>query len=189
MGELDPEHYPVRYGGEVTDFDVDRLMKKHCEVRLEKSVQMGLVAAQEALEQAALLDDDQRVSNELPPVTTLMGSGHGPYHETEIQYAAYFARGPRVVRPSTISKAMFNCLSSHSSIHFGLTGANFVSGFLVLVGDCSHRAGGALDSAWLRRHRALWRRGGALYARLVHRMDSHACSGAARRSQTGVAAL
>jgi 3-oxoacyl-[acyl-carrier-protein] synthase II len=128
MGELDPEHYPVRYGGEVTDFDVDRLMKKHCEVRLEKSVQMGLVAAQEALEQAALLDDDQRVSNELPPVTTLMGSGHGPYHETEIQYAAYFARGPRVVRPSTISKAMFNCLSSHSSIHFGLTGANFVLG-------------------------------------------------------------
>jgi 3-oxoacyl-[acyl-carrier-protein] synthase II len=40
LGDLDPEKYPVRYAGEVTDFDVDRLIKKHCEVRREKSVQM-----------------------------------------------------------------------------------------------------------------------------------------------------
>jgi 3-oxoacyl-(acyl-carrier-protein) synthase len=57
LGDLDPEMHPVRYAGEVRSFDVDALLKTHCDVRLEKNVQMGLVAAQEALVQARLLMD------------------------------------------------------------------------------------------------------------------------------------
>src|ERR1700735_5252288 len=49
LGELDAEHYPVRYGAEVKRFNVDERLKRHCEVRDEKSVQVGLVAAREAL--------------------------------------------------------------------------------------------------------------------------------------------
>jgi 3-oxoacyl-[acyl-carrier-protein] synthase II len=116
----------VRYAGEVANFDIDRCIEKHCEVRLEKSVQMGLVAAQEALGEAALLTDAQTVPSDVPPVSVIAGSGHGSCHEPETQYAAYFARGPRAVRPTAIAKGMFNSLSSHVSIHFGLTGANHV---------------------------------------------------------------
>ena len=60
LGELDPDNYPVRYAGEVRNFDVDRLLEKQSEVRLEKSVQMALVAAQEALEQAGSSMDGSR---------------------------------------------------------------------------------------------------------------------------------
>ncbi|HEV8070678.1 MAG TPA: beta-ketoacyl-[acyl-carrier-protein] synthase family protein [Planctomycetaceae bacterium] len=126
LGDLDPEHYPVRYAGEVRDFDVDKLLAKHCEVRLEKSVQMALVAAQQALAQARLLDDSASIRSDANPVAVLAGSGHGPCHELEVPYEAYFTRGPRAVRPTTIPKAMFNSLSSQLSIHFGLTGANHV---------------------------------------------------------------
>jgi 3-oxoacyl-[acyl-carrier-protein] synthase II len=122
LGELDPESYPVRYGGEVTGFDVDALLTKHCEVRLEKSVQMGLVAAQQALDQAGLLDSTQA----LGPIGVVVGSGHGACHESEGPNQGFFTRGPRAVRPSTIAKCMFNSLSSNLSIHFGLTGPNHV---------------------------------------------------------------
>jgi 3-oxoacyl-[acyl-carrier-protein] synthase II len=126
LGTLDPETYPVRYAAEVRNFDVDSSLKKHCEVRLEKSVQMGLVAAQEALEQARLLTDGALIQPEANPVSVIVGSGHGASHESEGQYGAYFTRGPRAVRPTTIAKGMFNSLSSQLSIHFGMTGANHV---------------------------------------------------------------
>jgi 3-oxoacyl-[acyl-carrier-protein] synthase II len=126
LGELDPAIFPVRYGGEVAGFDVDTLLSKHCEVRLEKSVQMGLVAGHQALGQAGLLTDTQTVSIDANPIAVIAGSGHGPCHEAETQYVAYCARGPRAVRPTAIVKGMFNSLSSHVSIHFGLTGPNHV---------------------------------------------------------------
>jgi 3-oxoacyl-[acyl-carrier-protein] synthase II len=126
LGELDPELYPVRYAGEVVDFRVDQLLKRHCEVRVEKSVQMGLVAAQEALEQARLITGSSTVSPDANPIDVFAGSGHGPCHELEVAYGAFFTRGPRSVRPTTIPKAMFNSLSSQLSIHFGLTGTNHV---------------------------------------------------------------
>jgi 3-oxoacyl-[acyl-carrier-protein] synthase II len=126
LGELDAENYPVRYAGEVSGFDVDNLLAKHCEVRLEKSVQMGLVAAQEALEQAGLLSEAGIAPPDANPIAVIAGSGHGACFEPESQYVAYFARGPRAVRPTAIAKGMFNSLSSNVSIHFGLTGPNHV---------------------------------------------------------------
>jgi 3-oxoacyl-[acyl-carrier-protein] synthase II len=126
LGELSPESYPVRYAGEVTNFDVDRLLKKHTEVRLEKSVQMALVAAQESLEQAGLLTDANMLQEGANPTSVIVGSGHGACHETEGPFEAFFTRGPRAVRPTTIPKCMFNSLSCHLSIHFGLTGTNHV---------------------------------------------------------------
>ena len=99
LGELDPENYPVRYAGEVTNFDVDRLLKKHTEVRLEKSVQMALVAAQEALEQAGLLTGENALREGTNPISVIAGSGHGACHETEGPFQAFFTRGPRALRP------------------------------------------------------------------------------------------
>ena len=126
LGDLDPENYPVRYAGEVRDFDVDKLLAKHCEVRHEKSVQMGLVAAQEALAQARLLNDSATIRGEANPIAVLGGSAQGACHELELPYEAFFTHGPRAVRPTTVPKAMFNSLSSQLSIHFGLTGPNHV---------------------------------------------------------------
>jgi 3-oxoacyl-[acyl-carrier-protein] synthase II len=125
LGDLNPEDYPVRYAGEVTGFDVDKLLAKRCEVRIEKSVQMGLVAGQEALRQAGLLDDIPS-SQAGRAISVIAGSAHGASYEAEGPYAAFFTRGPRAVRPTTIPRGMFNSLSSHLSMHFGLTGANHV---------------------------------------------------------------
>jgi 3-oxoacyl-(acyl-carrier-protein) synthase len=130
--KLDPAIYPVRYAAAVKNFCVDDHLKHHCEVRTEKSVQMGLVAAREALSQAGLLANRDAAIPGANPVAVVVGSGHGPCHEADTGYREYFTRGPRAVRPATLAKAMFNSLSSNLSIHFGLTGAN-----LVIASACS----------------------------------------------------
>jgi 3-oxoacyl-[acyl-carrier-protein] synthase II len=130
--DLNPSLYPTRYAGAVKQFSVDEHLKRHCEVRGEKSVQMGLVAAREALAQAGLLTADELAIPETNPIFVIAGSGHGPCHEADGAYQEYYSRGPRAVRPATLAKSMFNSLSSNLSIHFGLTGAN-----LVIAAACS----------------------------------------------------
>jgi 3-oxoacyl-(acyl-carrier-protein) synthase len=126
LGELDPHLYPVRYAAEVKGFAVADHLKNHCPGRLGKTAKMGLVAAREALQQAQLLDENEHVSSSDSRVSVIVGSGHGPCHETEGGYEAYFLRGPQAIRPTTLPTCMFNSLSSNVSIHFGLTGSNHV---------------------------------------------------------------
>jgi 3-oxoacyl-[acyl-carrier-protein] synthase II len=126
LGELDPHLYPVRYAAEVKGFTAANHLKNHCSGRLGKTAKMGLVAAREALQQARLLDENEHVRDSDSRVSVIVGSGHGPCHEAEGEYEAFFLRGPGAVRPTTVPKCMFNSLSSNVSIHFGLTGANHV---------------------------------------------------------------
>jgi 3-oxoacyl-[acyl-carrier-protein] synthase II len=126
LGELDAAIYPVRYGAEVKGFDIDAQLKRHCEVRDEKSVQMGLVAAQEAFRQAQLIDGEDCIEESARSAPVIVGSGHGPCNEVAICYGAFFERGPRAVRPTSVPKGMYNSLASNLSIYFGLTGTNEV---------------------------------------------------------------
>jgi 3-oxoacyl-[acyl-carrier-protein] synthase II len=126
LGELDPHLYPVRYAAEVKSFAAANHLKNHCPTHLGKTAKMGLVAAREALQQARLLDENEHVRDSDSRVSVIIGSGHGPCHETEGGYEAYFLRGPAAIRPTTLPKCMFNSLSSNVSIHFGLTGSNHV---------------------------------------------------------------
>lgn len=124
--DLDPTSYPVRYGGEVKGFNVDDHLQKHCDVRLERSVQMGLVATQEALRQARLLDASDELLDAAMRIEAIVGSAGGAIYELDGCYADFFQRGPRNVSAKSIPKLMFNSLSSNLSIYFGMTGSNFV---------------------------------------------------------------
>lgn len=126
LPDLDPDAYPVRYAAEVQDFNVDEHLQRHCEVRTERSVQMGLVAAREALEQASLLDASDCLIDPTLRIETLVGSGHGACHEAEVGYSTFFQRGLKPLRPTTIPKSMFNSLSSNLSIYFAIKGTNLV---------------------------------------------------------------
>jgi 3-oxoacyl-[acyl-carrier-protein] synthase II len=123
---VDPTIFPIGYAAEVKNFSVDAHLKQQCDVRLERSVQMGLVAARDALHQARLLDDFDKPLDSPLRIEAVLGSGVGACFEYELANATFFQRGPRAVRPTTIPKVMFNSLSSNISIHFGLTGTNLV---------------------------------------------------------------
>jgi len=135
LPDLDPATYPVRYAAELRDFSVDEHLRRHTDVRLERSVQMGLVAARQALQQSQLLDCSDHLRNSELRIATVVGTAHGPCHEAEVGYSTFFQRGPERIRPTTIPKSMFNSLASNISIHFGMTGAN-----LVIASACSSGA-------------------------------------------------
>jgi 3-oxoacyl-(acyl-carrier-protein) synthase len=122
--DLDPNQFPVRFAGEVKNFDVEQHLSRNCEVRHEKGVQMGLVAGQEALRQARLINQQDRLHDEDQVISAYVGSGQGASHESELVCHKFKARGVRGLRPSTVPKCMFNAFSSNLSVYFGLKGAN-----------------------------------------------------------------
>lgn len=147
LPDLDTTAYPVRYAGELRGFSVDEHLKQHCEVRLERSVQMGLVASREALQQARLLDATDKILNSATQIDTILGSAAGACCELEVGYWNFYQRGPRAVHPKTVPKGMFNALSSNVSIYFGSTGQN-----LVIASACASGASAIGMAATLIRH-------------------------------------
>jgi 3-oxoacyl-(acyl-carrier-protein) synthase len=120
---FDVAGWPVRFAGEVRDCDAAAILSRPHGSRRDRSVQFGLVAAREALQQAKLLDGNERlVANETAGV--IAGSGLGPCMEAEFSYGCFFGRGRQAVRPMTVPKSMHNALSSHLSIYFGLRGGS-----------------------------------------------------------------
>jgi 3-oxoacyl-[acyl-carrier-protein] synthase II len=122
---IDVGQMPVRYAGEVKDFDHQRYLKKHSGQRQDRGMQMGFVAAAEALRHAGLVGENDQVPDELM-VGAIVGSGLGPCFELEASYGNFFTRGWKAVRPMTVPLGMHNALSGALSTYFKLRGANYV---------------------------------------------------------------
>jgi 3-oxoacyl-(acyl-carrier-protein) synthase len=114
---------PVKYGGEIDDLVAAEYLARPFTPSADKSVQLTMIAAREALQQARLIDADDRQVN--ASVGTIIGCGLGLWRETEKSSLAAQG-GWRHVRPTTIPKAMPNALASSVSMYFGLTGGNSV---------------------------------------------------------------
>ncbi|MCR9294710.1 MAG: beta-ketoacyl-[acyl-carrier-protein] synthase family protein [bacterium] len=119
------EEFPVGYGGEVSDFEFPGDLRRKPARTVDRALQMAYVASAEALRQASLVDDEDRVVVDYP-VATIVGSGHGPCHEVERSMNAYYRQGLRAVNPMAIPRSMYNSISGNLSIQFGLRGPNHV---------------------------------------------------------------
>jgi 3-oxoacyl-[acyl-carrier-protein] synthase II len=150
---LDVAEMPVRYAGEVKDFEHQKHLRRHSGLRHDRGSQMGLVAAAEALRHAGLLDHDDRVS-EAVTVGTIVGSGLGPCGEAEFGYGSFFTRGWRGVRPTTVPFSMHNALSGTLSVYFRLRGANYVvaaacSSGALAIGQAFHAISSGMEDVVL----------------------------------------
>lgn len=119
---FDPSEYKVRFGGELSDFD----LTDHIEIvgkdvrRLDRFGQFALAGADKAIAHSGLdlsKGDPFRRG-------VLVGSGIGGLHEIEEQHTKLFDRGPSRVSPFMIPKLMVNAASGNISVRFGLQGPN-----------------------------------------------------------------
>lgn len=113
--------YPVRFGGECTDFDVTRYNVDTREAkRLDRFGQFGLAASVNAVRDAGLdFDKEDRYR-----CGVLIGSGIGGIETLEEQNKILIERGVSRVSPFTVPRLMVNAASGNVSIMFGLNGPN-----------------------------------------------------------------
>jgi 3-oxoacyl-[acyl-carrier-protein] synthase II len=85
---------------------------------MDRVAQMAVVAAHRALVSAKLLREDRG------PATggVYMGCGLGGSNAIQDSYQAYYQRGQRKVKPTTVPLIMTNAAASHISIRFGIRG-------------------------------------------------------------------
>ena len=115
----DPDAYQlnVKIAGEV-DVDIDDYLDRKEARRLDRFVQLALIAAELALRDAGL------EAGELEPETTgvLIGSGIGGIATWEDQFKIYFQRGPHRLSPFFIPMVISNMASGHVAMKYGFQG-------------------------------------------------------------------
>jgi 3-oxoacyl-[acyl-carrier-protein] synthase II len=120
MTLVDCSDMPVKVGAECVDFDATGVLGAKAVRRLDRSVQMGLVAAHEAWQDAGAegaLDRDQ--------TGAAFASGIGGIGSLLAGEHTRLERGPARVSPFTVPMLMANATAGHIAMTYGLRGPNF----------------------------------------------------------------
>jgi 3-oxoacyl-[acyl-carrier-protein] synthase II len=125
---FDASTFPVRFAGEVKDFDVGHYLSAKEARRYDTFIHYGLVAAMEAIADAGLdgyAGDKERIG-------VCVGSGIGGLPMIEETRDAFRAGGVRKISPFFVPGSIINMISGLVSIHYGYKGPN-----LATVSACS----------------------------------------------------
>jgi 3-oxoacyl-[acyl-carrier-protein] synthase II len=112
--------YPVRFGGEIKNFDPARYVEHRQSKRMDRFTQFAVAAAIQAVDDSGL-DFEQEDSYRLG---TIVGTGIGGIKEIEDQHLRLLNKGPRQVSPFTVPKLMSNAAAGNIAIRYGLRGPN-----------------------------------------------------------------
>ena len=117
ISRFDASELTVQIAGEV-DVDINQYIERREAKRLDRYVQLALVGAQLALEDAGLSEED--VAGE--HTGTLIGSGIGGLETWENESRGRFERNPMRMSPFFIPKLIANMASGHIAMRYGLLG-------------------------------------------------------------------
>ncbi|AYE33176.1 beta-ketoacyl-ACP synthase II [Clostridium septicum] len=115
---IDNEILDVKVAGEVKDFNPEGILDKKEIKRLDKFVQYGIVACDEAIKNADL--DLDKINKEKFGV--LVGSGIGGFSTMENGFKVLFDRGAKRVSPLFIPMAIINLGAGNIAIKYGAKG-------------------------------------------------------------------
>ncbi len=120
LDALDVTEYKSQFGGQAWGFDPLVAMDLKESRKADRYCQLGMVAAQEAMEQAGLgePEDPYRCG-------VIIGSGIGGMLTFEEQHSRLLKRGPRGVSPLFIPLMISDMAAGLVSIRYGFRGANF----------------------------------------------------------------
>jgi 3-oxoacyl-[acyl-carrier-protein] synthase II len=116
---FDASNQSAQIAGEVKGFDPATVMEPKEVKKADRFIQLGLKAAKEAMEDAAIAED---VNKERFGVSAASGIGGLP--AIEKNSIVLETRGPRRISPFFIPSALVNMLGGFVSIEFGIKGPN-----------------------------------------------------------------
>jgi len=118
---FDVSTYPVRFGGEVKNFDAAKYMDYRESKRMDRFSQFAVAAAIQAVNDSGLDFSKEDVCR----VGVIVGTGIGGIQEIEEQHKKLLDKGVRQVSPFTVPKLMANAGCGNIAIRYGLQGPNF----------------------------------------------------------------
>jgi len=117
---FDIADFPVRFGGEIRDFDISRYITSKDARRMGAFIHYGIAAASQAFEDAGIEITEANASR----AGVAIGSGIGGLHGIETAYQAYLDGGPRKISPFFVPGNIINMIAGNLSIMYGLKGPN-----------------------------------------------------------------
>ncbi len=123
VASFDPSRLTSQIAAEVHDFDASGILDRKEMRRMDRYIQLGLVAAREALDQAGL---PAHFEGELAERTgVILGTGLGGAGTLVDGFTVNALRGPDRISPFLVPMGIANVGAGQVAIQFGMTGPNF----------------------------------------------------------------
>jgi 3-oxoacyl-[acyl-carrier-protein] synthase II len=120
---FDPAEYRTKVAAEVDDAALTAAMGARGIPSIDRAVDMGVLAAGQALEQAGLVSGAPPYA---PRDMATIFACHGSYRSLYTLFHTFFEKGPRAIRPTSLPRHIPNATSAQISMRYRLTGANYV---------------------------------------------------------------
>ncbi len=139
---FDPVRSPVKFACEVKGFDPAQFLDKKEIRRYDLFTQFAIGAAEEAVRDACLANNWDKVS--LKRVGAIVGTGTGGLQTFEENARALFEKGPSRVSPFFVPMYMPNAAAALLSMRYGAQGPNYC-----IVSACASSAHAVADAVAL----------------------------------------
>ena len=118
---FDVSAFPVRFGGQVRDFDLNAYISPKDARRMDDFMHYGVAAGMQAMVDSGF--DVAR--SDATRCGAIMGAGIGGLGTIEAEYDDYLkAHNPRKISPFFVPATIINMIAGHLSIKYGLRGPN-----------------------------------------------------------------
>jgi len=117
---FDASAFPVRFGGEVRNFDVSQYINSKDARRMGAFIHYGIAAASQAIRDAGIEITEANAAR----AGVAIGSGIGGLHGIEIAYQNFLDGGPRKISPFFVPGNIINMIAGNLSIMYGMKGPN-----------------------------------------------------------------
>ncbi|MCJ7691795.1 MAG: beta-ketoacyl-ACP synthase II [Sedimentisphaerales bacterium] len=140
IDSFDVSEYPVRFGGQIKNFNVTKYVGQRESKRMDRFTQFAMAAAIQAVKDSGL----DFAGGDPFRAGVIVGTGIGGLKEIEEQHTRLLTKGPRKVSPFCVPRLMGNAASGNIAIKYGLRGPN-----ICVVSACasgSHAIGEAYSN-------------------------------------------
>ncbi len=117
---FDTNEYPVKFGGEIKNFNITKYINQRESKRMDRFTQFAVAAAIQAVEDSAI----DFAKEDVFRAGVIVGTGIGGIKEIEEQHIRLLEKGPRKVSPFCVPRLMSNAASGNIAIRYGLQGLN-----------------------------------------------------------------